>query len=66
MSKAPAKAEAAEGEAPAFCGMVVHFDVPELHDAFTQDDHLGALVRRGLLTEAEAVEIARREPAPSA
>ena len=45
---------------------VVHFDVPELHDAFTQDDHLGALVRRGLLTEAEAVEIARREPAPSA
>ena len=45
---------------------VVHYEVPELHDAFTEDDHLGALVRRGLLTEAEATEIARREPAPSA
>ena len=51
--------EAAEPE-------VVHFEVPELHDAFTEDDHLGALVRRGLLTETEAAEIARREPAPSA
>ena len=51
--------EAAEPE-------VVHYEVPELHDAFTEDDHLGALVRRGLLTEAEAAEIARREPASSA
>jgi voltage-gated potassium channel len=45
---------------------VVHFEAPELHDVYNKDDHLGALVRRGLLSPTEAVEIARREPAPSA
>jgi voltage-gated potassium channel len=45
---------------------VRHFEVPELHEAFTEDDHLGALVRRGLLSPTEAAEIARRAPAPSA